>query len=84
MCFVTDAYDQCIVVDWDVEGGAITLLSVLSQRVVRVTIGVTSGHITHEQPSGDERTLHSLGAQIRLSVHSGPVLVLTGTVVTII
>ena len=49
MCFVTVAYDQCIV-DWDVEGGAITLLSVLSQRVVRVTMGVTSGHITHEQP----------------------------------
>ena len=50
VCFVSVAYDQCIIVDWDVEAGAITLLSVLSQRVVRVTIGVTSGHITHEQP----------------------------------
>ena len=49
MCFVSVAYDQGIV-DWDVEAGAITLLSVLSQRVVQVTIGVTSGHITHEQP----------------------------------
>ena len=81
MCFVTDVYDQCIV-ERDVEAGAITLLSVLSQRVVRVTVGVTSSHITHEQPSGDERTLHWLGAQIRPSKHSGPVLVLT--VVTII
>ena len=36
---------QCIV-ERDVEGGAITLLSVLSQRVVQVTIGVTSSHIT--------------------------------------
>ena len=49
VCFVTVVYVQCIV-ERDVEAGAITLLSVLSQRVVRVTIGVTSGHITHEQP----------------------------------
>ena len=42
VCFVTVVYDQCIIVDRDVEAGAITLLSVLSQRVVRVTIGVTS------------------------------------------
>ena len=48
VCFVTVAYDQCIIVDRDVEAGAITLLSVLSQRVVRVTIGVTSSQITHE------------------------------------
>ena len=40
--YLTVTYDQCITVVRDVEAGAITLLSVtvLSQRVVRVTIGV--------------------------------------------
>ena len=49
VCYVTVAYDQCITVERDVEAGAITLLSVLSQRVVRVTIGVPSSQITYEQ-----------------------------------
>ena len=55
MCYVTVAYDQCITVERDVEAGAITLLSVMSQRVVRVIIGVTSSQITHlliDVPSG--------------------------------